>query len=73
MTRTESLSIVGMTCGACARRVQRSLQRVPGVQSVAVSLDDGRAAVTYDPALASVDALRRAVVDAGYSLAEAAA
>ncbi|MBX3396017.1 MAG: cadmium-translocating P-type ATPase [Phycisphaerae bacterium] len=32
------LRIIGMTCGACAARVESALRRVPGIQSAAVNL-----------------------------------
>ncbi|MCA9768649.1 MAG: heavy-metal-associated domain-containing protein, partial [Gemmatimonadetes bacterium] len=39
-----------MTCAACQARVQRTLERTPGVASATVDLMLGRAAVRYDPA-----------------------
>jgi copper chaperone CopZ len=45
------------------------LKGTPGVQSVSVQLQPGRAEVSYDPARASIDDLKRAVEDAGYEVA----
>ena len=36
--RTIRLAVDGMTCGACAARVSKALEAVPGVESAQVSL-----------------------------------
>jgi copper chaperone len=63
---TVELKIEGMTCGGCVASVTRTLQAVPGVQTVDVSLADSRATVTYDPAKAAPADFKRAVERAGY-------
>ena len=40
------IAIQGMTCASCVRRVERALQRVPGVSEVSVNLATERARVT---------------------------
>ncbi|MFA6109081.1 MAG: heavy metal translocating P-type ATPase [Candidatus Latescibacterota bacterium] len=65
-----TLEIGGMTCAACARRVERALARVPGVSTAAVNLSTEQATVAYAPGLVSEARLRQAVVAAGYSLRE---
>jgi copper chaperone len=63
---TVQLKIEGMTCSGCVNSVTRTLQSVPGVEKVDVSLADSRATVTYDPAKAGVADFKRAVERAGY-------
>jgi periplasmic mercuric ion binding protein len=46
--------------------VVASLQAVPGVAKVAVSLKDKRAIVSYDDSKANVEALTAATTKAGY-------
>lgn len=60
------IKVFGMTCQGCVRSVTRVLQAVPGVAAVEVSLERGEAKVGFDPALADVARLRRAVEDAGF-------
>ncbi len=58
-------AVIGMTCAACASRVERSLARIDGVNaSVNFALE--RAAVRFDPAQQSVQELIDAVRSAGY-------
>jgi Cu+-exporting ATPase len=67
-TREVMLTIVGMTCAACAQAVEKSLSRVPGVKEATVNLATEKARVVYDPELASIFNLREAVRDAGYEV-----
>ena len=55
-----------MTCDGCVKSVTRTLQAVPGVQGVEVSLEKERARVIYDPKKAGLAELKRAVERAGY-------
>src|SRR5688500_9150840 len=43
------LPITGMTCAACANRIERQLTRAPGVRSAGVNLATNRATVEFDP------------------------
>ena len=55
-----------MTCEGCVKSVTRTLQSVPGVASVEVSLPEAKAKVTFDAGKASVAELKSAVERAGY-------
>jgi len=64
--QTVELSIDGMTCASCVGRVERALNKVPGVKSVSVNLANERAHLEW---LGQVDiqSLLDAVSKAGYS------
>jgi cation-transporting ATPase V len=68
-TAEADLAISGMTCGSCAARVQRILDRQSGVATAAVNFATERATVTFDPAVVRVDDLVAAVNRIGYGLA----
>ncbi len=70
---TTELELGGMHCGACATRIERSLNRLPGVASASVNLATARAFVSYDPGRAGPDDLCDAVVAAGYDAVPVAA
>lgn len=63
---TADIKIEGMTCEGCVKSVTRTLQSVPGVASVEVSLPEGRAKVTFDSSKARLADLKGAVERAGY-------
>lgn len=69
-SQTTTLDIEGMSCAACAAAVEKSLSRTPGVQSALVNYATEKATVTYAPTEASVAALRAAVENAGYAVAD---
>ncbi len=62
----------GMTCASCVQRVERKLNRLPGV-SATVNLATASAAVDYDPAEVEVETLLRTVEATGYTAALATA
>ena len=66
MAETISLKVEGMTCGHCSMSVAKALKGVRGVSDANVDLKLKEAKVTYDPAKASINDLKRAVGDAGY-------
>jgi Cu+-exporting ATPase len=55
-----------MTCAACSGRVQRALEKQPGVNVAAVNLMLKNATVEFDPAATSPDALVQAIKSTGY-------
>ncbi len=70
--RTRRFAIGGMTCSACSAAVERAARKLPGVREAAVNLVTGILTLTYQPAELSVDTLRDAVADAGYTLSDPA-
>lgn len=60
------LRIEGLHCDGCVRSVTRMLSALPGVDRVEVSLAEGRAELSYDPAQTGVAEFRRAVERAGF-------
>ena len=63
---TIELRIEGLHCDGCVKSVTRTLTALPGVEKVDVSLAEGKANVSYDPARAGVAEFRRAVERAGF-------
>ena len=66
---TVELKVEGMDCEGCVKSVTRMLSGVPGVEKFDVSLAQGNARVTYDPARSGLAEFKRAVERAGYKAA----
>jgi len=64
---TTKLAIEGMHCASCVARVERELERVPGVLSASVSLGSEEARVSFSAAAVEPAALEQAVQRAGYT------
>lgn len=63
---TTILSVGGMTCAACVRRVENTLKALEGVRDVSVNLASGKAVVSHaDGAVTPAD-FRRVLEEAGY-------
>ncbi|MBC7499774.1 MAG: cadmium-translocating P-type ATPase [Herminiimonas sp.] len=60
--------IDGMTCASCVSRVEKALQKVPGVRFASVNLATEKATVQVDESV-TFDALSSAVHNAGYDAA----
>jgi copper chaperone CopZ len=66
---TTTIDVQGMTCGGCVASVARVLKALPGVADVDVTLNPGRATVTYDASRTDVKAMAHAIEEAGYDVA----
>ncbi|MCO5043718.1 MAG: heavy metal translocating P-type ATPase [Kiritimatiellae bacterium] len=64
---TIDLPIEGMHCAACATRIERQLNQLPGVNS-AVNLANERAYIHYDSARTTVASLLHAIGAAGFTV-----
>ncbi len=61
------LDVLGMTCGSCAARVEKTLNRQPGVQA-SVNFATGEALVRLAEDAPSFQVLREAVKERGYDV-----
>jgi len=67
-----TLTVPGVTCGACVRAIETGLASWPGVASARVNLDLRRLTIAYHPTLTNADALTARVRDLGFEAAELA-
>ncbi|SVD31461.1 uncharacterized protein METZ01_LOCUS384315, partial [marine metagenome] len=67
-TDSIGLPVNGMTCGACATRLQKALARAPGIHSAAVNFATERADVVFDPGTVNAASIADAVVKAGFEV-----
>jgi Cu+-exporting ATPase len=61
-----TIPVSGMTCAACSGRVQRALEKAPGVQGAAVNLMMKSATVDFDPGVTSAERLVETIRGTGY-------
>ncbi len=64
------LPIEGMTCGACATRLEKALRRAPGIHDAAVNFALERAAVDFAQDETSATAIADVVANAGFSVGQ---
>ncbi len=61
-----SFPIIGMHCASCAKLIERSLKKTPGVTAAAVNYGSEQASVEFDEGASTLEALGKAVESAGY-------
>lgn len=69
-TANITIPIGGMTCAACAQRVEKAIGKLSGVTTVSVNLATEKATVAYNPQQIRVSAIREAIEKAGYKALE---
>jgi Cu+-exporting ATPase len=67
--QTETLTIGGMTCAACAGRIERTVRKLEGIAHATVNLASEKLFVEYDAAL-RLTTVREAVIKLGYEVIE---
>lgn len=68
MNEKVEIPVAGMSCEGCSGNVARSLQALPGVRQVHVSLRPGLAQVEFDPRVIQLPALEAAIEEAGFDV-----
>lgn len=67
-TKKTTITVGGMSCASCVRRVEDSLKKVEGVQDVSVNLATGRVAITHSTDFDNnMEAIENNVTEQGYS------
>ncbi|MDR0513966.1 MAG: heavy metal translocating P-type ATPase, partial [Coriobacteriaceae bacterium] len=69
-TSTVSIPIGGMSCAACAQRIQKTLLRLDGVTSASVNFATEKASVGYEPHTVRLSAIKGAIEKAGFTVLE---
>ncbi|URM31014.1 heavy metal translocating P-type ATPase [Cytobacillus firmus] len=62
------LPISGMTCAACATRIEKGLNKMEGVESANVNLALEKASILYNPEVTEVANFEKKVHDLGYDV-----
>ncbi|HWT77502.1 MAG TPA: heavy metal-associated domain-containing protein, partial [Candidatus Methylomirabilis sp.] len=63
---TREITIAGMGCDNCVRKLERALSARDGVKAVRVDGISGRATVTFDPSKVSLPDLQEVIAKSGY-------
>ncbi len=70
---TIELPVSGMSCVGCAKSIEASLSAQTGVHSASVSFPNESVSVTFDPAIASRDAVIQTIRRSGFQVVQATA
>lgn len=70
MTKNDSLIITGMTCSACAVKIEKKLNKLDGIKNAVVNLATENAKVSYDSDKVKADDIINAIESLGYHALE---
>ncbi|CAM3467907.1 heavy metal translocating P-type ATPase [Marinicrinis lubricantis] len=68
--KQSSLQITGMTCAACANRIEKGLNKLEGVKEANVNFAMERATITYDPTVMDLSKMEQSIQKLGYGTAK---
>ena len=71
-TSSITIPIGGMTCAACAQRIEKAIGKLDGVAAVSVNLATEKASVTYHPQTVRASQIKQVIMKAGYQALDAA-
>ncbi|KAG5089914.1 hypothetical protein JHK86_002526 [Glycine max] len=60
------LSVMGMSCAACAGSIEKAIKRLPGIREAVVDVLNHKAQVLYYPQMLHEQRIREAIEDAGF-------
>lgn len=69
---SQVLNIRGMTCAACAQRIEKTVRKLSGIEEASVNLASEKLFVEYDENALSLTAIKEAVKKIGYEVEEKA-
>ena len=67
-TKETSLQITGMTCAACANRIEKGLNKIEGVEEANVNLALEKSVIKYNPSKVSKQDFEKKIIDLGYGV-----
>lgn len=70
MIKHATLRIEGMSCHSCEINIETALKAVQGVRSVQVDAMKGEARIVFDDSIATLDDIRKRIIDVGYEVPE---
>jgi copper chaperone len=66
--QTEVIKVKGMTCMGCVNSVKSVLEKIPGVNSADVSLEQKQVTIQYDAATTQSSQFKDAIEGAGFEV-----
>lgn len=66
----KEMRVTGMTCAACSAAIERSLNKMQGIEGASVNLATEQLHLNYDGSLVTLEAIKERVEKLGYGLEE---
>ncbi|MDR0483808.1 MAG: heavy-metal-associated domain-containing protein [Alphaproteobacteria bacterium] len=63
------LNVGGMHCSSCSALIEETVKELKGVKQAKVDLPNKKASFEFDSKIISVDSIKKAITDLGYTIA----
>ncbi|MED4574580.1 copper ion binding protein [Bacillus atrophaeus] len=63
-----NFQITGMTCAACATRIEKGIKKINGVKEANVNLALEKSSIKYDPEVVTEQEFQKKIQDLGYDV-----
>lgn len=64
--RTEKIKLPTLQCGMCKETIETKMQKMKGLKSIVVDVDDLSATVEYDADVVTLAKIEKSIADIGY-------
>jgi copper ion binding protein len=64
-----TLDVQGMSCQHCVMAVTKATTALAGVENTDVALETGKVTVNYDPSIVSLETIKAAITEEGFTVA----
>ena len=64
----ETYPVLGMTCAACVRKIEKVLEKTEGINDVSVNFASENVTIGYDDEVISMEKIAGILKDIGYEL-----
>lgn len=64
----KTVPVIGMACSACSANVENKLKSIEGIGDASVNLVGRTALIDYDPAVVTLEEIKKQISDIGYDL-----
>jgi len=66
--QTEKFQVDGMTCTGCEKRIEKALEKLPGLVKATASFSKGQVSITWDPDSTDEGKIRQTLEKLGYAI-----
>lgn len=64
----QTYPVLGMTCAACVRKIEKVLEKTKGIEDVSVNFASESLSLAYDDQVISIEEVAGIIKDLGYEL-----
>lgn len=68
--REKTLNIQGMSCRSCAKKIEKNVQSLKGIESVQVQISNNKSYIKFDENVLDLKIIQKIIENLGYQVDE---